>query len=292
VLLLAVAALTALAAADRAAAGVSSSVLRARAAALGAMSAAALSMNTRGVAAAYQGATRTRRAAFRLRPPRRRGLILLWRDLLAIARAPARLAAAVTVAVAAAGLMILAARARHVSLVPVACALTLGYLAAAWLCEGARLDADDPRRSVPLPFRFASLAWWHAAVPGLVLLAAAGVPVVVACVLAGDPRPLALLVVTIPVLVAGALLNVFRAPLTPELFMGFDTPVGNTAAINIVIWVAWGPVLSVGPMTVLLSRAISAPSSGALASAVVIGAGLAVGLGAYGAHRASRLRAG
>jgi uncharacterized protein DUF6297 len=292
VLLLAVAALTALAAADRAAAGVSSSVLRARAAALGAMSAAALSMNTRGVAAAYQGATRTRRAAFRLRPPRRRGLILLWRDLLAIARAPTRLAAAVTVAVAAAGLMILAVRARHVSLVPVACALTLGYLAAAWLCEGARLDADDPRRSVPLPFRFASLAWWHAAVPGLVLLAAAGVPVVVACVLAGDPRPLALLVVTIPVLVAGALLNVFRAPLTPELFMGFDTPVGNTAAINIVIWVAWGPVLSVGPMTVLLSRAVSAPGSGALASAVVIGAGLAVGLGAYAAHRASRLRAG
>jgi hypothetical protein len=292
VLLLAVAALAALAAADRAAAGVSSSVLRARAAALGAMSAAALSMNTRGVAAAYQGATRTRRAAFRLRPPRRRGLILLWRDLLAIARAPARLAAAVTVAVAAAGLMILAARARHVSLVPVACALTLGYLAAAWLCEGARLDADDPRRSVPLPFRFASLAWWHAAVPGLVLLAAAGVPVVVACVLAGDPRPLALLVVAIPVLVAGALLNVFRAPLTPELFMGFDTPVGNTAVINIVIWVAWGPVLSVGPLTVLLSRAISAPGSGALASAVVIGAGLAVGLGAYAAHRASRLRAG
>jgi hypothetical protein len=218
--------------------------------------------------------------------------VLPWRDLLAIARAPARLAAAVTVAVAAAGLMILAARARHVSLVPVACALTLGYLAAAWLCEGARLDADDPRRSVPLPFRFASLAWWHGVVPGLVLLAAAGVPVVVACVLAGDPRPLALLVVTVPVLVAGALLNVFRAPLTPELFMGFDTPVGNTAAINIVIWVAWGPVLSVGPMTVLLSRAVSAPGTGALTSAVVIGAGLAVGLGAYAAHRAGRLRAG
>ena len=290
--LLAAAALAALAATDRAAAGVSGSVLRARAAVIGAMSAAALSMNTRGVAAAYQGATGIRRAGFRLRPPRRRGLVLPWRDLLAIGRAPARLAAAVTLAVTAAGLMILAARARHVSLVPVACALTLGYLAAAWLCEGARLDADDPRRSVPLPFRFASLAWWHAAVPGVVLLAAAGVPVLVACAAAGDPRPLALLVVTVPVLVAGALLNVFRAPLTPELFMGFDTPLGNTAAINVVIWVAWGPVLSVGPMTVLLSRAVSAPGGGALASAVVIGAALAVGLGAYAARRASRLRAG
>jgi len=290
--LLAVAALAALAAADRAAAGVSSSVLRARAAAIGAMSAAALSMNTRGVATAYRGAAGTRRAVFRLRPPRRRGLVLLWRDLLAIARAPARLAAAVTLAVAAAGLMVLAARARHVSLVPVACALTLGYLAAAWLCEGARLDADDPRRSVPLPFRFASLAWWHMAGPAAILLAAAGLPVLVACVLAGDPRPLALLVVTVPVLVAGALLNVFRAPLTPELFMGFDTPVGNTAAVSIVIWVAWGPVLSVGPMTVLLSRAVSSPGSGALATAVVIGAGLAVGLGGYAAHRAGRLRAG
>ena len=290
--LLAVAALAALAAADRAAARVSGTVLRARAAAIGAMSAAALSMNTRGVAAAYRGATGTRRAVFRLRPPRRRWLVLLWRDLLAIARAPARLAAAVTVAVAAAGLMVLATRARHVSLVPVACALTLGYLAAAWLCEGARLDADDPRRSVPLPFRFASLAWWHAAAPVAILLAAAGVPVLVACVLAGDPRPLALLVVTVPVLVAGALLNVFRAPLTPDLFMGFDTPVGNTAAISIVIWVALGPLLSVGPMTVLLSRAVSSPGSGPLITAVVIGAGLAAGLGGYAAHRAGRLRAG
>jgi hypothetical protein len=32
---------------------------------------------------------------------------------------------------------------------------------------------------VHLPFRFKSLAWWHAAVPCLILLAAAGVPAAV-----------------------------------------------------------------------------------------------------------------
>ncbi len=54
--LLAAAALAALAAGQRAAAGVPAAALRVRARALGAMSAAALSMNTRGVAAAYGAA--------------------------------------------------------------------------------------------------------------------------------------------------------------------------------------------------------------------------------------------
>jgi hypothetical protein len=257
------------------------------------MSTAALSMNTRGVAAAYgAAASRPRRARFHLPPPRRRQLVLLWRDLLALARAPARLAAAVLLAWLAVGLIAAASHGRSVSLLPVGCALILGYLAAAWLCEGARLDADDPRRSAQLPFRFGSLAWWHAAVPILVLLAAAGLPVVAACLATGDPRPLALLAVTVPVLVTGALVNVFRPPLTPGMFVGAETPVGNTAVINIVFWYAWGTLLAVVPMTVLLSGAIGSPSPGSLARAVVIGALLAAGLGSYAVRRARRLQAG
>jgi hypothetical protein len=290
--LLAGTALATLAVADRVVAGVPAAALRARARALGAMSAAALSMNTRGVATAYPGAGGARRARFRLPPPWRRELVLPWRDLLALLRSPARLVSAVLLALLAAALAAVASHGRPVSLVLVGCALSLGYLAAAWLCEGARLDADDPRRSAQLPFRYESLAWWHAAVPCLVLLTAAGVPAAVACTVSGDLRPLALLVVTIPVLVGGALVNVFRGSFSPSLFVGADTPVGNTAALSIVFWYAWGTVLAVLPMTVLVTSALGSPGSGPLIRAVVIGAGLAVGLGAYAARRAGRLRAG
>ena len=59
--------------------------------------------------------------------------------------------------------------------------------------------------------------------------------------------------------------------------------------INIVFWYAWGTLLAVVPMTVLLSSAIRSPGPGSLARAVVIGALLAAGLGAYAARRAARL---
>jgi hypothetical protein len=289
--LLAAAALAALACADRAVAGVPAAALRARARTLGAMSAAALSMNTRAVATAYAAAGGGRRARFRLPPPRRRELVMLWRDLLALLRSPARLVSAVLLALLAAALIGVAGHGRPVSLVLVGCGVSLGYLAAAWLCEGARLDADDPRRSVPLPIRFESLAWWHAAVPCLVLLAAVGVPAAVAGAAAGDLRPLALLVVTIPVLVTGALVNVFRGSFSPSMLVGADTPVGNTAALNIVFWYAWGTVLAVLPMTVLIASALGSPGPAPLVRALVIGAGLAAGLGVYATRRARRLRA-
>jgi len=287
--MLGAAAAVAVAGAHRAAAGVPGIALRIRARTIGAMSAAVLSMDTRGISLAYSGAAASRRAWFRLRPPRRRELVLLWRDLLALARAPSRLAGAAALALLSVGLISVAVRGGQVARVPVACGLVLGYLAAAWLCEGARLDAEDTRRSENLPFRFESLAWWHAAVPCLVLLAVAGVPVTAAAVAAGDPRFLALLAVTAAVLVAGALVNVFRARVPPDLFDGVETPLGNTAAIKVVLWLAWGPVLAVAPMTALLPGAIGPDHPGALARAVVIGAALAAGLGVYAARRARQL---
>ncbi|HUA28897.1 MAG TPA: DUF6297 family protein [Streptosporangiaceae bacterium] len=283
-------AVAALAWGDRAAAGVPGAALRIRAQTIGAMSAAVLSMDTRGLARAYGSRGAASRARLRLRPPRRRELVLLWRDLLALARAPSRLAGATALALLAVGLIAVAGHGGQASLVPVASALALGYLAAAWLCEGARLDAEDTRRSENLPFRFESLAWWHAAVPCLVLLVVAGVPVLAASLAAGDPRLLAWLAVTVPVLVAGALVNVFRPRNHPDLFGGFETPVGNTAAISVVFWLVWGPVLAVGAMTLLLTRAIDSTSPGVLLRTVVIGAAVAVGLCAYASVRARRLR--
>lgn len=289
---LGVLALAALARAQYAAAGVPGAALRSRAATLGAMSAAVLSIDTRGIAVAYSGASGPpRRARFRLRPPRSRDLVVVWRDLLAMLRSPSRLGGAAALAVLAVGLI---AVARHgsgqVSLVPVACGLALGYLAAAWLCEGARLDADDTRRSVHLPFSFRSLAWRHGVAPCLVLAVVAGAPAIALCVAVGDLRLLLVLAVTVPVLVGGALVNVFRGQSPPDLFSGVDTPVGNTAAVRIIFWYAWGPILAVAPMTALVAGTISAHDPGALARAIVIGAGLAVALGYYAAHRATKLR--
>jgi hypothetical protein len=288
--LLGVAALAAVAAAYRSAAEVPGAALRARARTLGAMSAAVLNMDTRGVANAYAGTASPGRARLRLPPPRRRELVLLWRDLLALARTPSRLVGAAALALLGVGLIaVVAGHGGSASLVPVGCALALGYLAAAWLCEGARLDAEDTRRSENLPFRFTSLAWWHAAVPALVLLVVTGLPVLALALATGDLRFLPLLAVTVAVLVAGALVNVFRGEFAPDLFAGVDTPVGNTAAFRIIFWYAWGPLLAVVPMALLLSRAIGPARPGQLASSVVIGAALAVGLAAYAARRAARI---
>jgi hypothetical protein len=292
--LLAALALAALTAADRGTAGIPGSALRARAQTLSAMSAARVSFDTRGFALAYSRAGGPRRARFRLRHPRHRIFVLLWRDMLALARAPSRLVGAAALALLAVGMFGIAAasHAGHAALLPVACALGLGYLAAAWLCEAARLDADDTRRSALLPFRYDSLAWWHAAVPCAVFYLVAGVPAVALSVAAGDLRLLALLAVTVPVLIGGALVNVFRQQYPPDLYGGFETPVGNSAVFPFILWLTMGPLVSVLPMTLLLSAALGSPSDGPLTRAVILGAGLAVALGVFAAHRARNLRAG
>jgi hypothetical protein len=290
VAMLAALAVAALVTGYKSADGVPGAVVRARAQTLGAMSAAVFSFDTRGVAVAYSRAAGARRARFRLRPPRRRELVILWRDLLAMVRAPSRLAGAAGLALLGTGLAIAAGSAARPSPVLAACALALGYLAASWLCEGARLDAEDTRRSANLPLRYDTLVWWHSAMPCLVLLAAAGVPVIALAAAAGDPRILALLVVTVPVLVAGAMVNVFRPEFPPDLFGGVDTPLGNTAAYRIVLWFALGPLLAVLPMTLLLSAASNRSQPAALVRAVVVGAGLAAVLGSYAARRARKRR--
>src|SRR6202034_713651 len=113
--LLGAAALVALFWAERAAAGIPGAALRIRARTIGAMSAAGLNRDPGGVALAYGDAAGPRRIWFRLRPPRRRELVLPWRDLLAVARAPARLLGAAALALAAVGLIAVAGHAGQVS---------------------------------------------------------------------------------------------------------------------------------------------------------------------------------
>ena len=134
-------------------------------------------MDARRVTAAYRAMTGGYgRVGFTLRPPLRKELVLPWRDLVALARAPSRLAWAAVLSLAAAGLGSLAAQAPRSGLLSLAGALSLGYLAAAALCEGARLDADDTRRSAQLPFRYDRLVWRHAIVPCLLLAVLARPP--------------------------------------------------------------------------------------------------------------------
>ena len=291
VALLGAAALTALAAGDWAAARVPGHSLRACARATGDLSAALVSMDTRGFALAYRSATaRPGRPRFRLRPLRWRQLVMLWRDVLALARSPARPAAATVLALAEVGLGAAAGHAGRLPLLPATGVLLLGYAAAAQLCEGCRLDGDDPRRSAHLPFRYKSLVWRHAPVPCLILYLIVAPPVAALALAGGGARPVALAVVTVPVLVAGALVNAFRGLPPVDLLAGIDTPLGNTAAINVLIWYAWGPALAIVPMALLLPGAVTSPGLAPLIRAVVIGAGLATALGIVATRRADQRR--
>jgi hypothetical protein len=288
---LAVVAAAALVAGDRVAASVPAAALRAHAHTLGHMSAAMMNLDARRVTTTYRDVTAAYgRARFGIRPPLRRQLVLPWRDLTALVRAPSRLAWSVLLALAAIGLGALAVQSPHAALLTMAAALIAGYLAAAGLCEGAKLDGDDPRRSGQLPFRYETLAWWHAIVPCLVLALVAGVPAAVLAAATGHGALIGLIVVTIPVLVGGALVNSFRGQLEGEMFEGFDTPLGNSSGVTITLWYLTGPLLAVGPELILWYAALKSGRDKAAIIAAILAAVLAAWLGRIAAGRASRLR--
>jgi Family of unknown function (DUF6297) len=289
--LLAAAAVVATIAGDRAAATVPAAALRARARTLGDMSAAVYNLDARRVAVAYRGATAASgRARFALRPPRRRELVLPWRDLTALIRAPSRLAWSVLLSLAAVGLGALAARTPQAGLLPLAASLSLGYLAASGLCEGARLDGDDTRRSGQLPFPYRSLVWWHAIVPCLLLAVIAGGPAAALAAATGHERLILPMVATIAALVGGALVNAYRGQLEAEMFAGFDTPLGNSSGVTITLWYATGPLLAIAPMIVIWHIALGSRKASGTIVATLLAAALAAWLGHIAANRAARLK--
>ncbi len=276
---------------DRAAAHVPAAALRTRARTMGHMSAAVLNLDARRVTTAYRGAVGTyRRVRFGLRVPLQRWLVLPWRDVTALIRAPSRLVWSALLSFAAIGMGALAVRSPRASLLSLAAALTFGYLAAAGLCEGARLDGDDPSRSGHLPFRYETLVFWHAIVPSLALAVLAGGPAAALAIATGRLPLLALVVVAIPVLVGGALVNSFRGELEGQMFQGFETPLGNSYGATISLWYVTGPLLAIGPMIILLHRSISSPRAGTITTTVVLSIVLAACLGAIARGRARRLR--
>jgi hypothetical protein len=291
-ILAAIAAAVAIVGGDRAAARVPAAALRGRARAIGNMSAAVANLDARRAGMAYRAlTTRYHRVRFMLPPPRHRALVLPWRDVIALLRAPSRLAWAALLSWAAIGLSALAAHSPGSALLPLAGALSLGYLAAGNLCEGAKLDADDSRRSSQLPFRYDSLVWWHAIVPGLTLAIVGGIPAAVLAAATGRARLVPVVIVAIVVLVGGALVSSYRGPLEAEaLSFGFETPLGSTGGIVVVLWYATGPLLAVGPLIFLDHLAISAAGRGAIPEVVILSLGLAVLLGGVAIRRARKLR--
>ena len=90
--------------------------------------------------------------------------------MVALLRAPSRVARAVAYSLGAYGFIALAA-ARPVGLVALAPVTVVAtYLAAAQLIEPARLEADNPLRAAQLPYRFGVLALAHGAIPAATLL--------------------------------------------------------------------------------------------------------------------------
>ncbi|MGH3321153.1 MAG: hypothetical protein ACRDN9_13435 [Streptosporangiaceae bacterium] len=254
VVLLAVTTGAALLVADRAVAGLRGATVRARARAVGNVISAMRALQPRQARLAMcsaQGADIP--ARLRLPPPRRRLLLLPWRDVTALLQHPGRLWWYVLLLALAHVLAALTATTGGILVV----LLTVGtaYLAAAQLVESARLDADDTRRSAMLPYRYASLALAHAVVPVALLIAGGAVAVGLLPLTGASVLPGLLLIAATPALVGAALVSAYRGVLPRRLLaglaFGMDTgsPIGDITPVTVAVWYARGPLVVLALLT-------------------------------------------
>lgn len=234
---------------------------------------------------------RRRRARLRLPPPRSAGAAVLWRDALSLLRDPGRPVAGTLWLVVALGLAELAAatveRTGLGALAVSVPAVGAAYRAAAVLLEPARLESDDRRRSVQLPFAAGSLALRHAVLP-VVLMLVVGAVTTAAFALGGRPvRPVALLTLCVPALVGGALVGAYRGQVPVGLLVGVDSPVGNTGGVQVVFWYLRGTLVAVVPLIAALAIPLLRGSGwGVAASGVLV---LGIALLSWGRSRATAL---
>ncbi|MFF3390029.1 hypothetical protein ACFYW1_03625 [Streptomyces sp. NPDC002669] len=229
-------------------------VLRSRARASGGVLAGLLAVDMRSARLSVAGSLeprgrgRAQRWAARLSPPRSPGLLVAWRDAVALVMAPGRTGLMVLLLVPAGAVAHVAAGlggpGRYLA---AALAALLGCFAASQLLEPARLDADDVRRTAWSPRPYERLALEHALVPTLVL-------VVAGCLLALPAHPVVLLAVpaAAPVLVAAGLLSAYRSPAPVWVLYG-GSALGDTGPILTVLWYAIGPMAGTAGLTVLLA---------------------------------------
>ncbi|WP_330318665.1 DUF6297 family protein [Streptomyces platensis] len=233
-----------------------------------------------------------RKARRRLPMPRSKYLVVMWRDAVALLRAPGLVGSAALWTAAAAAIAGLAAsldgRSRTAAVVM---ALTLGYLAVGRLTESARLEADDLRRSSWSPFRFATVMLHHAIVPaalGAVLACLAAVPFA----LNGGIWALVLMPVCALPFAAASVLAAVRGPVRSELlFIGIPTPFGDLSFFVFLFWYAAPLLISVTALSFAL-EAVLAHGAGidALACMVLVALALTAVLLLGASHLAKKLR--
>jgi hypothetical protein len=253
--------LLALAWANRAAAAIPLGSLRLRARAAAGVAAALRTAELRSARLVLaQADQKGRKVRLRIPPPQRAALIVPWRDLTALLRAPSRFGRAVLFTVPALLLATPAADARGADRVLLtALAVALGYLGVAQLAEPARVEADDPRRAGWSPYPYAKLMLRHAVVPAVcsVLLMAVGAGVAAAL---GASAAVWLAPVAALPLTAAALVNAARGPARQELMY---TPRGASSMGPFLFlgWYAAGPLTTVPALAFALG---SRPTTAAL----------------------------
>jgi len=257
--LLAVLTLLAVAWADRATSAIPLGSLRLRARTAAGVAAALRTAELRSARLVLaQADQKGRKVRLRIPPPQRAALVVPWRDLTALLRAPSRLGRAVLFAVPALLLATPAADARGADRVLLtALAVALGYLGVVQLAEPARVEADDPRRAGWSPYPYAKLMLRHAMVPVgasvLLLAVGAGVATALGAGLAVWLAPVAALPLT-----AAAMVNACRGPSRQEL-MYTPRGAGSMGPFIFLGWYAAGPLTTVPALTFALgSRPVSA----------------------------------
>ena len=221
-----------------------------------------------------------RKVRLRIPPPRQAWLIVPWRDLTALLRAPSRFGRAVLFSAPALLLVTPAANASGADRVLLtALAVALGYLGVAQLAEPVRVEADDPRRAGWSPYPYAKLMLRHGAVPLIasVLLLAAGAAVATAL---GASAAVWLAPVAALPLTGAAMVNACRGPSRQELMY---TPQG-AGGIGPFLFLAW---YAAGPLTTVPALAFALDTK---APEAVLWCLVAAGvLGYWTYHRALKL---
>ncbi|GAA3487247.1 DUF6297 family protein [Streptomyces cremeus] len=246
--LAAVCAAGATAVAWRAAPLIPAAALRARATLASQVTASLFALDLRQTRSTVRGPRRGRaRPWARLPMPRRRWLLVPWRDATGLLREPGRLVWGALLAGAAVWLCGQAAQGGRRQVALGVLALAAGYLAAAQFVEPARLESDDFRRAAGLPYSFRALALWHAVLPGALL----GVLTGGAALVLWTPGHAALLG-AVPALVGGALVSAYRGAVPVEVLLGGETPLGNSGPVQAVLWYGRGAVCAVASTAPLL----------------------------------------
>jgi hypothetical protein len=207
----------------------------------------------------------------RIRVPRSRLLVIAWRDLIALVRAPGRIAWSaffVTVAALMVGVGVAVSSTHDPAPAAIAIAVLCGYWAATALLEVGRIDNDRPDVTAQLPLRFSTIARRHIVVPSAVLAALgaiAGAIVgarfgasAVACAIAA--------IAAAPVLVGAASVNVYRKA-TPVQWLGVD-PYGFGFTF-VILWMLVGPILSLVALVPAAVQIFSALRDGSAPGAAI-----------------------